>query len=228
MLLGRNSHVFFPQDRPETEKQRATAQVPSLSLIYIYIYIYVQYSGVLNQTWLGGYQKHIRIYSYCSRLTQLTFSPKTNGDKWWQSPLPLPTGYLDVIQVVRWWHLGHRLQQGRHVSWAKLLKQRAEPRNLMVSSNGHLWMGKRWGKWWSTMKFMEIRDILFSDMESDYGILPYFTKAIGRSEQQWAPGLGACPPRATEQHLLASKGLIHILTKIFLVWRCYFNILYIL
>ena len=37
---------------------------------------------------------------------------------------------------------------------------------------------------------------------------PYFTKAIGRNEQQWAPGLGACPPRATEQHLLASKGLI--------------------
>ena len=58
-------------------------------------------------------------------------------------------------------------------------------------------------------------------MESDYGILPYFTKAIGRNEQQWAPGLGACPPRATEQNLLASKGLI--LTKNFSVWRCYFN-----
>jgi hypothetical protein len=87
-----------------------------------------------------------------------------------------PTGYLDVIQVVRWWHLGHRLQQGRHVSWAKLLKQRAEPRISWYHQMAIMAICE-WGKDGENVAINhEIHGNSgypwISDMESDYGILP--------------------------------------------------------
>ena len=165
MPLGRNSHVFFPARQAWDRKAESyCASTIPFTNIYIYCtYIYIYMYVCMYMTW--RLPKTHTTRSYCSRLTQLTFSPN-DGDS--------PGDSRRCPNWVSWRNPGRKVVAPRTpppTGEARLVGKAPEAtcwtKNLMVSSNGHhghLWMGKRWGKCghqpWNSWKFgisMDIR-----------------------------------------------------------------------